>query len=39
MKFNPIFQQYLNCGNEPEIFQYFHNTLTDSITLWDYFVN
>jgi type II restriction enzyme len=39
VKFNPIFQQYLNCGNEPEIFQYFHNTLTDSITLWDYFVN
>jgi len=39
VKFNPIFQHYLNCDNESEIFQYFHNTLTDSITLWDYFVN
>lgn len=39
MKLNPIFQHYLNCDNESEIFQYFHNTLTDSMTLWDYFVN
>ena len=35
MKFNPIFQQYLNCGNEPEVFQHFQDTLTDSITLWN----
>ncbi|MGF1486329.1 MAG: type II restriction endonuclease [Prochloraceae cyanobacterium] len=39
MKLNPVFQQYLNCSNEPEIFQYLQDTLTDSITLWDYFVN
>lgn len=39
MKLNPIFQQYLNCSSETEVFQYLQDTLTDSITLWDYFVN
>jgi len=39
MKFHPIFQRYLNCSNENEVFGYFQNTLTDSITAWDYFVD
>ncbi|MEA5598136.1 type II restriction endonuclease [Rivularia sp. UHCC 0363] len=39
MKFNYLFQEYLNCSDESEVFQYFKNTLTDSITGWDYFVN
>ncbi|MGB3637827.1 MAG: type II restriction endonuclease, partial [Rivularia sp. (in: cyanobacteria)] len=39
MKFNFLFQQYLNCSNESEVFQYFQDTLIDSITGWDYFVN
>jgi type II restriction enzyme len=39
MKFHPIFQRYLNCHNVDEVFQHFHTTLTDSITLWDYFVD
>lgn len=39
MKYHPIFKQYLNCKNTQEVFQYFQNTFTDSITMWDYFVN
>ncbi len=39
MKFNPVFHKYLNCSNETEVFQYFQDTLKDSITLWNYFVN
>lgn len=39
MKFKPIFKQYLGCSNAAEVFQYLERTLTDSITLWDYFVN
>jgi type II restriction enzyme len=39
MKFNPLFQRYLNCSDELEVFQYFKDTLTDSITFWDYFVD
>jgi type II restriction enzyme len=29
----------LNCSNAAEVFQYLANTLNDSITYWDYFVN
>lgn len=39
MKFNSYFQNYLGCANATEVFQYLRDTLTDSITLWDYFVN
>ncbi|MCC5620159.1 type II restriction endonuclease [Nostoc sp. CHAB 5715] len=39
MKFNSIFQTYLNCSNETEVFQHFQNTLTDSISVWNYFVD
>ncbi len=39
MKFNSLFQTYLNCSNEDEAFQYFKTTLTDSITVWNYFVD
>ncbi|MGD1912523.1 MAG: type II restriction endonuclease [Rivularia sp. (in: cyanobacteria)] len=39
MKFNLLFEKYLNCCDESEVFQYFKDTLTDSITGWDYFVN
>ncbi len=39
MKFNVLFQQYFNCANESEVFEYFQDTLIDSITGWDYFVN
>lgn len=34
-----IFPTYLNCANESEVFQYLTSDLTNSITLWDYFVN
>ena len=39
MKFNLVFQHYLNCSNSAEVFQYLKENLTDSITIWDYFVN
>lgn len=39
MKFHALFQQYFNCNTENDVFQYFKNTLTDSITMWDYFVD
>jgi type II restriction enzyme len=39
MKFNYLFEEYLHCSNESEVFQYFQDTLTDSITGWNYFVN
>ncbi len=39
MKFNSLFQDYLNCSNSQEVFQHLQETLTDSITIWDYFVN
>ncbi|NJL80989.1 MAG: hypothetical protein HC836_28515 [Richelia sp. RM2_1_2] len=39
MKFNYLFQKYFNCADESEVFQYFQNTLTNSITGWDYFVD
>lgn len=39
MKFNSLFPKYLDCSNSTEVFDYFKNTLTDSVTLWNYFVN
>lgn len=39
MQFNSLFQKYFNCCDESEVFQYFKDTLTDSITGWDYFVD
>lgn len=39
MKFNSLFQDYLTCSNSQEVFQHFQDNLTDSITIWDYFVN
>lgn len=39
MRFNRVFRQYLNCSNTAEVFQYLQDNLTDSITIWDYFVN
>ena len=39
MRYNMLFKEYLNCSNESEVFQYFKDTLTDSIAGWDYFVN
>ncbi|MEA5580768.1 type II restriction endonuclease [Nodularia harveyana UHCC-0300] len=39
MKFHPIFQTYLNCSDENQVFDFFKDTLTGSITKWDYFVD
>lgn len=39
MKFHTVFQQYLGCSNTAAVFQYLRYTLTDSIALWDYFVD
>ncbi|MEA5570057.1 type II restriction endonuclease [Calothrix sp. UHCC 0171] len=39
MKFNPIFKNLIHCSNSEEVFSYFKNTLTDSITPWTYYVN
>ncbi|MBE9216305.1 type II restriction endonuclease [Plectonema cf. radiosum LEGE 06105] len=39
MKFNYLFPKYFNCADESEVFQYFQDTLTNSITGWDYFVD
>jgi type II restriction enzyme len=39
MKFNPCFEQHLGCSDESEVFKYFKNSLTDSIAVWDYFVD
>lgn len=39
MKFNSLFPKYLDCSNSAAVFDYFKNTLTGSVTLWNYFVN
>jgi len=39
MKFQTIFKTHVNCATESEIFQHFQSTLTDSINLWNYFVD
>lgn len=39
MKYSFLFKNYFNCSSESEVFQYFQDTLTDSITGWNYFVD
>ena len=39
MKYSFLFQKYFNCSSESEVFQYFQDTLTNSIAGWDYFVD
>jgi type II restriction enzyme len=39
MKYNILLQKYLGCNNSKETFQKLQDTFTDSITVWDYFVN
>lgn len=39
MKYNPIFKDKLDCTNSEEVFNYLIETLKDTITHWDYFVN
>jgi type II restriction enzyme len=39
MKYHPIFEEYIHCTDSNQVFQYLKNSLTDSITMWDYFVN
>jgi type II restriction enzyme len=39
MKFSSVFKQLLGCSNESDVFQYFKGSLTDSITVWEYFVD
>jgi type II restriction enzyme len=39
MKFNSIFDEFLNCKTSRGVYNYLNQTLTDSITGWDYFVN
>lgn len=39
MKFNSIFDEFLNCKTSPQVFNYLNQTLTNSISGWDYFVN
>ncbi len=39
MKFSPFFRDSINCNSSEEVFSYLINTLKESITKWDYFVN
>lgn len=39
MKYNTVFLDIIKCSNPLEIFQYLQNTLAESITSWEYFVN
>lgn len=39
MKYLPEFNSLLRCSNEDKVWQYLTHNLTDSIKLWDYFVN
>lgn len=39
MKYNPIFNQYIQCKDTKQVFEYFQNSFANSITMWDYFVN
>lgn len=39
MKFHSVFQSYLNCSNSEDVFRELKNTLTDSISIWNYFVD
>lgn len=39
MRYINIFKTRINCSNADEVFKYLINTLKDTITQWDYFVN
>ena len=39
MKYHPIFDKYLKCKDSPQVFRFLQESLTNSITMWDYFVN
>ena len=39
MKFIDVYKEQTNCSNSNEVFLYLINTLKDTITKWDYFVN
>ncbi|MDD5064208.1 MAG: type II restriction endonuclease [Phycisphaerae bacterium] len=39
MKYSDIFKDKINCTNSDEVFEYLLNTLKDTVTRWDYFVN
>jgi len=39
MKYNSIFLNRINCKNSDEVFKFLIDTLKDTITQWDYFVN
>jgi len=39
MKYNKIFLERINCENEEEVFKYLIDTMKQTITKWDYFVN
>lgn len=39
MKYNKLFSERINCKNEDEVFKYLINTVKQTITKWDYFVN
>jgi len=39
MKYSSIFNDKLGCSNSSEVFDYLINTLADSITFWNYYVD
>ena len=39
MKYHSIFEEKINCKDPKQVFAYLQKTFTDSITMWDYFVN
>lgn len=39
MKYDSVFKERIDCSNEDEVFDYLMDTLKDTITKWDYFVN
>jgi type II restriction enzyme len=39
MKYHPVFEKYIHCNDSKQAFRYLVNNLTDSISMWDYFVN
>ncbi|MFC1676998.1 type II restriction endonuclease [Planctomycetota bacterium] len=39
MKYNKIFKDRIDCENPKDVFEYLINTLKNTITGWDYFIN
>jgi len=39
MKYSNIFRDRINCSDADQVFEYLMNTLKETITKWDYFVN